>query len=54
MPNESNNLQWKAGYCPLCNLSVIFYTDQTWVKCPNCQHHVSLHLDTTIAWSMED
>ena len=33
----------KTGYCPLCDLSFNFDTDDSMGNCPICKHHLSLH-----------
>ena len=48
MANESNKFKWKAGYCPLCNHVITTFTDQFWIKCPACRHHLSLNEKVTV------
>ena len=54
MANESNKFEWKSGYCPLCKHVVTLYTDQFWTNCPNCRHHLSLNINTTIEYEDVD
>ena len=36
-------IEIKEGYCPLCDMTFEFYTEDFMAYCPLCNHHLSLH-----------
>lgn len=43
----------KFAYCPVCDRSMFFYTEDMMAKCPVCNHHLNLHEETAPKMSME-
>ena len=35
----------KTGYCPICDLTFEFYTEDFLAHCPLCNHHLALHAE---------
>ena len=41
---ESERKQVKNGYCPMCNKMFSVYSDDYMIDCPDCGHHINLHI----------